>query len=40
MGINKIMKEESGTFLGSLVTRPDLSGCLFPDRRTSRARVT
>ena len=25
--------EESGTSLGSLLTRPDLSGCLYPDCR-------
>ena len=31
MGLNKKIVEESGTSLGSLLTRPNHSGCLYPD---------
>ena len=31
IGLNIKVVEESGTSLGSLLTKPDLSGCLFPD---------
>ena len=33
IGLNIKVIEESGTSLGSLLTRPDLSGCLYPDCR-------
>ena len=33
IGINVKVVEESGTSLGSILTRPDLSGCLYPDCR-------
>ena len=33
VGLNIKVVEESGTSLGSLLTRPDLSGCLYPDCR-------
>ena len=35
IGLRIKVVEESGTSLGSLLTRPDLSGCLFPDCRMS-----
>ena len=35
IGLNIKVVEESGTSLGSILTRPDLSGCLFPDCRMS-----
>ena len=31
IGLHIKVVEESGTSLGSLLTRPDLSGCLYPD---------
>ena len=33
VGLRIKVVEESGTSLGSLLTRPDLSGCLCPDCR-------
>ena len=33
VGLRIKVVEESGTSLGSLLTRPDLSGCLYPDCR-------
>ena len=33
IGLSIKVVEESGTSLGSLLTRPDLSGCLYPDCR-------
>ena len=33
VGLNIKVVEESGTSHGSLLTRPDLSGCLYPDCR-------
>ena len=33
IGLHIKVVEESGTSLGSLLTKPDLSGCLFPDCR-------
>jgi len=35
IGLRIKVVEESGNSLGSLLTRPDLSGCLFPDCRTA-----
>ena len=33
IGLKIKVVEESGTSLGSILTKPDLSGCLFPDCR-------
>ena len=37
IGLKIKVVEESGTSLGSLLTRPDLSGCLYPDCRMDSA---
>ena len=40
VGLRIKVVEESGTSLGSLLTRPDLSGCLLPDCRMSEVVTT
>ena len=37
IGLSVKVVEESGTALGSLLTRPDLSGCLYPNCRMDNA---
>ena len=37
IGLSIKVVEESGTSLGSLLTRPDLSGCLYPNCRMDNA---